>query len=1014
MYNESIAMLRAFIHMMAAVGLRDILSVPNVQQLSEDEIVIKVACMGHYDPLIGTPTPLYTRLANVCVDFIVRGQFGACGLDQVYDGIFFYDMYPIVLEKADPLTGRRYTRAELKTQFERKIRAKGLDPDDVLRKYDAVIEKVLQEADIQDVPRFAYGEAAFDHLQERGVADVYHIMHPEAMKSLSHGNASAIVEAMDDDKDLPTLCWNFPGLELCETSNASSSVMMSILTGEEQDVKYYTQLYEGEAEAIEYLRGLQSEAGKEAWLRLSHSGKVQVLVARGQIDAASFQTGFGFDIGDTARLDALSDEDFEASKSKATKACFAALPRRTQIEIRMRLGHFDAASFQTGFGFRVEDTVALDALSEDDFAEKTAAACAALSRRKKIDRLVRLGTLDAASFEKGFGFAISDTTRDLDAIPDDDFAKLMAAARAGLSRRKKIDNLVAGGNLDAASFLTGFGFAIGDTVALDELSDDDFAKMKSKATEARFAARPRREQVDIEMRLGNLDAAGFQEGFGFAIGDTAHDLDALSGDDFAEMMAAARALLPNAAKLRNARQLGNVDADVFEDVFGFAINDDQAIDDLPKVIFARWLGIVKSQTGAAEYKNLTNLEQLNWHLNLGNLNASSVELVFDVDMDNFEDIEVINGLERDEFRLLLRKACTAKFAALENSEQLAFFLRWPVGNQAHVDGAAFREAFIASVVGDDDGATERFPLAGGWFLARRDDDDGDFVFDRPRTGEYDPIQKDDAPEFVVNALSHTEFREVIVAARRIGYQKEYAKLPTSEKLDKKMLRFHLKSADLPSELKVSRDELDQLNDATLNAAVDVAVANSKRRRELEAKQKPKRQRRATRSMDGARVGERVGEGTPASNQASNQRRKEWKEGVGRAPWFSFNGVTGFDDCPGVVRRRGEPRVPFEPSSDGLNKAMKAHWEGGCDTCLGNALKIYTREAALPPNEPGNAEGRFFPQNKFVLKWLHDCDVGKKYAADRNYTLTPDTLKDWKEGKEIREDGEESDSMEWTS
>ena len=82
--------------------------------------------------------------------------------------------------------------------------------------------------------------------------------------------------------------------------------------------------------------------------------------------------------------------------------------------------------------------------------------------------------------------------------------------------------------------------------------------------------------------------------------------------------------------------------------------------------------------------------------------------------------------------------------------------------------------------------------------------------------------------------------------------------------------------------------------------------------------------------------------------------------------------------------------------------------------MGNALKIYTREAALPPNEPGNAEGRFFPQNKFVVKWLHDCDVGKEYAADRNYTLTPDTLKDWKEGKEIREDGEESDSMEWTS
>ena len=403
---------------------------------------------------------------------------------------------------------------------------------------------------------------------------------------------------------------------------------------------------------------------------------------------------------------------------------------------------------------------------------------------------------------------------------------------------------------------------------------------------------------------------------------------------------------------------------------------------------------------------------MNRHLRQGHLDASSVELVFDVDMDNFEDIEVINGLERDEFRLLLRKACSEKFAALENSAQLAFFRRWPVGSSAHVDGAAFREAFIASVVGDDGGATERFPLAGGWFLARRDDDDDDFVFDRPRTGEYDPIQKNDAPEFVVDALSHTEFREVIVAARRIFYQKEYAQLPTSEKLDKKMLRFHLKSADLPPELKVSPEELDQLNDATLNAGVDVAVANSKRRRaELEAKQKPKRQKRATRSMDGARVGQRVGEGTPASNQASNQRRKEWKEGVGRSPFFSFNGVPGFDDCPGVVRRRGEPRVPFEPLSDHLNSDMKAHWKQ-CPTCLGNALKIYTREAALPPNEPGNAEGRFFPQNKFVVKWLHDCDVGKKYAADQHYTLTPDTLKDWKEGKEIREDEEESDPLDF--
>ena len=404
MYGESIEMIRKFITMMAAAGLRGVLSVPNVQQLSEDEIVIKVACMGHYDPLIGTPTPLYTRLANVCVDFIVRGQFGAFGLDQVYDGIFFYDMYPIVLEKADLSTGRRYTRDQLKTQFERKIHAKGLDPDDVLRQYYAVIEKVVEEADIQDVPRFAYGQAAFDHLEERGVADVYHIMHPEAMKSLKHGNAWAIVEAMDDGEDLPTLCWNFPGLELCETSDASSSVMMSILTGEEQDVKYYTQLYEGEAQAIEYLRGLQSEAGKEAWLRLSHTMKVQVLVYRGQIDAASFEKGFGFAIGDTVALDELSDDDFAKMKSKATEAYYAARPRREQVDIEMRLG-----------------------------------------------------TLDAASFEKAFGFAISDTTRDLDAIPDDDFAKLMAAARAGLSRRKKIDNLVAGGNLDAASFEKGFG-----------------------------------------------------------------------------------------------------------------------------------------------------------------------------------------------------------------------------------------------------------------------------------------------------------------------------------------------------------------------------------------------------------------------------------------------------------------------------------------------------------------------------------------------------------------------------
>jgi len=260
-------------------------------------------------------------------------------------------------------------------------------------------------------------------------------------------------------------------------------------------------------------------------------------------------------------------------------------------------------------------------------------------------------------------------------------------------------------------------------------------------------------------------------------------------------------------------------------------------------------------------------------------------------------------------------------------------------------------------------------------------------------------------------LSHTDFREVIVAARRIFHQKQYAQLPTSEKLDKKMLRFHLKSADLPPELKVSRDELDQLNDATLNAGVDVAVANSKRRRADEAKRKPKRQKRATRSMDGARVGDRVGEGTTASVQASNERMKKWNEAVGRAPWFSFNGVAGFDNCPGVVRRRGEPRVPFEPSYIGLNKAVKAHWKQ-CPTCLGNALKIYTREAALPPNEPGNAEGRYFPQNKFVLKWLYDCVVGKKYAADRHYTLTPDTLKDWKHGKEIRKDEEESDSMDF--
>ncbi|KAK7247958.1 hypothetical protein SO694_00085138 [Aureococcus anophagefferens] len=700
--------------MMAAAGLRDILSVPNVQQLSEDEIVIKVACMGHYDPLIGTPTPLYTHLANVCVDFIVRGQFGACGLDQVYDGIFFYDMYPIVLEKADPSTGRRYTRAELKTQFECKIRAKGLDPDDVLRQYYAVIEKVIEEADIQDVPRFAYGQAAFDHLEERGVADVYHIMHPEAMKSLSHGNAWAIVEAMDDGEDLPTLCWNFPGLELCETSDASSSVMMSFLTGEEQDVKYYTQLYEGEAEAIEYLRGLQSEAGKEAWLRLSHSGKVQVLVYRGQIDAASFQTGFGFDIGDTVALDALSDEDFAKMKAVATKACFAALPRRTQIEIRMRLGHFDAASFQTGFGFRVEDTVALDALSEDDFAEKTATACAALSRRKKIDRLVRLGTLDAASFEKGFGFRVEDTAA-LNALSEDDFAKMKSKAtkaRFAAARREQVDIEMHLGNLDAASFKKGFGFRVEDTAALNALSEDDFAKMKSKATKARLRARraasrstsrctsatstprpsrrasasasrtrppstrsrgrlrqdevqghqgplrrARREQVDIEMHLGNLDAASFKKGFGFRVEDTAA-LNALSEDDFAKMKSkATKARF--AARARAAGRHRDAPRQPRRRVLQEGLRLPRRGHGRPqRALSEDDFAKMKSKATKARFSG-GFARAVDIEMHLGNLDAASFKKGFGF---RVEDTAALNALSEDDFAKMKSKATKARFA----------------------------------------------------------------------------------------------------------------------------------------------------------------------------------------------------------------------------------------------------------------------------------------------------------------------------------------------------------------
>ena len=76
------------------------------------------------------------------------------------------------------------------------------------------------------MPRFAYGEAAFDHLEERGVGAVRRIMHPEGAKNLSHGEAAKIMEAVANSEEVKNF-YGIPGLPLCEESDASTSELFS-------------------------------------------------------------------------------------------------------------------------------------------------------------------------------------------------------------------------------------------------------------------------------------------------------------------------------------------------------------------------------------------------------------------------------------------------------------------------------------------------------------------------------------------------------------------------------------------------------------------------------------------------------------------------------------------------------------------------------------------------------------------------------------------------------------------
>ena len=95
------------------------------------------------------------RGAAVRVRAVSEALREAVRAELLLGGGLLGEVYPVALAKADPLTGRRYTRAELKTQFQRKMSDAELNPDDVLRQYYAFIDKVIEEAGIQHVPRFA-------------------------------------------------------------------------------------------------------------------------------------------------------------------------------------------------------------------------------------------------------------------------------------------------------------------------------------------------------------------------------------------------------------------------------------------------------------------------------------------------------------------------------------------------------------------------------------------------------------------------------------------------------------------------------------------------------------------------------------------------------------------------------------------------------------------------------------------------------------------------------------------
>ncbi|EGB02395.1 hypothetical protein AURANDRAFT_68923, partial [Aureococcus anophagefferens] len=404
----------------------------------------------------------------MCVDYIFDGQFHACGHGPA-PGIFFSDIYPIALAKADPLTGRRYTRAELKAQFERKIRAKGLDPDDVLRQYYACIDKVIEEAGIQHVPRFAYGQAAFDHLQERGVGVVRRIMHPEGAKNLSHGEAAKIMEAVANGEEAKNF-FGIPGLPLCEESDASTSELFSILWDIEISVMFYVDAFNGQADAINALRELQSKAQKAFWEQLSTGKKIRRLSTLCAVDADAFFDAMQVELKDDAALEELDYAQFRTFLGVHIKAAWDALPESQKIRSLATLNKA-GADFARAYGVDLADDEALAGIGYAAFKSFLSQFCkdkfAALPESQKIRRLATLHKAGAA-FSDAFGVDLDDD----EALAGLDYAAFKSFLSqfckdkfAALPESQKIRSL-ATLNKAGADFARAYGVDLADDEAL--------------------------------------------------------------------------------------------------------------------------------------------------------------------------------------------------------------------------------------------------------------------------------------------------------------------------------------------------------------------------------------------------------------------------------------------------------------------------------------------------------------------------------------------------------------------